>query len=284
MNKIDAFEAEPGGRFQFIAPYGKNLCLYPEAKGFFPTAEPINLSAQPIEELDYEPSNLLASVQDNAAYASRDEEIVELQLHLRTLDDEMIALQEYRAEYIKEQAQSSSSFFDKSLLADPELDALKHRYEQQFVAPMMEAKQDTIPELTDQEQAEITKGEVEDLKARYMRFYEYETNQKAVEEDAEREAQFLWSESKEDNETIDSDVLSEVEKSMRGKVENELREALVDEVVKELEVELTETEQAYFDLDPDNLQQQLKSGLTAPIEASWTVKGLEKRRGMGTST
>ena len=276
-NKIDAFEAEPGGRFQFIAPYGKNLCLFPEAKGYFPIAEPINLSAQPIEELDYEGSNLLASVRENAAYADRDEEIVELQLHLRTLDDEMIALQEYRENYIKEQAMKSSSFFDKSVLTDPELDALKHRYQQQFVAPSQEAQQDTIPDLTDEERAAITKGEVEDMKARYMRFYEYETNQKTAEENAEREAQFMWSETNADNNAIAPEVLSDVEKSMRGKVEKELREELVDEVAKELETELTVAEKSYFDLDPDKLQQQLKSGLSTP-EPSWTVKGIEKEQ------
>jgi outer membrane protein OmpA-like peptidoglycan-associated protein len=272
---IEAFEAEPGGGFQFLAPYGENLCLFPVAKGYFPAAEPIYLSEQPIEELDYDPDNLLASAKENAAYAERDEEIAELQLHLRSLDNEMIELQQYRLKYIKEQAQATS-FFDKSLLTDPELDALKHRYEQYFVLPGKEAQQDTVPKLTDEERAGITKGEVEDMKARYMRFYEYENNQKAAAEADEREAQFIWNERDTAELVINPDVLTDVEKSMKEKAERELREELVEEVAQELKVELTREEQKHFGLEPENLQEQLKRGLMPPAESSWTLKGQEK--------
>jgi hypothetical protein len=78
-------------------------------------------------------------------------------------------------EYLTKLRERESYILDQSELTDPELDALRHRYQQGFLA--IEERTDTLPAPTDYDQTEITKGDVEDMKTRFMRFYEYEMDE-----------------------------------------------------------------------------------------------------------
>jgi hypothetical protein len=93
---LSQLEIDADGRYQLIVPYGHNVDISTNLEGYYPVSTPLELSDRPIEPVDEENNPWLASTNSSAIYTERNEEIIDLQQHLRVLDDEMIALRAAR--------------------------------------------------------------------------------------------------------------------------------------------------------------------------------------------
>ncbi len=118
----------PTGDFQLVVPYGEDLSVYAEIEGYFATSENLALSGEELEGLDYDrEASLAQQATDLPASSSGDSGAVEqLQLRLKQLDDEMRTLNQEREaarEAYRDQTRAST------VEEDPELAALRHRYQ-----------------------------------------------------------------------------------------------------------------------------------------------------------
>jgi outer membrane protein OmpA-like peptidoglycan-associated protein len=268
LNDTGRLETNGDGSYQIIIPQGTSIHLMADVEGYFPISEPVYNGGQSLEQLDQEETPLMASLQKSAAYRKRDEEIKNLQLHLKVLDEEMLEIQRVRKEYLAKMKKEERPVLDRSHLSDPELDALKHRFDQhQHAAKSSNVEQDTLP--IDYNQAEMSRQDVEDMKTRYMRFYE---NERKAREEIELEKngeQFLWQEARPSFEEVEAEVISELE----AEVEKSLSNELVPEVAKEVEAELSPLERTYVAFEPEALKSELGKGLREKKSAQWTAKG-----------
>ncbi len=123
--------AWPGeGRFQLILPHNQDFMLTAILNGYYPASERLELSGQMAEELDQDNSLLLASLNRDPAYTQRNADIINLQLHLRALDEEMIAINEQRKALRQAITAHRLEGPEWKAPSGPGLDALKHRYYQ----------------------------------------------------------------------------------------------------------------------------------------------------------
>ena len=270
---IQALEADEEGNYQTILPYGTPLALSAWENGYLPVREPLPTAEQTIEFVDKEDQYWMASVQSNAVYAERDETINSLQRQLRILDDEVLELQKERKAYLESLRNREGYIVDKSILTDPELDALRHRYSQYKYAEALEQEIDTLPIPEAYDQKEMTQKDVEDMKTRYMRFYEYESNLQQAEENDAEEKNYIWNEYEDNVEAIEIEAVEELEEGLSPVVRQQLRRELAPGVVEEVKASLNPIEQQYFNLETETLQEQISEGFSNNANKNWTAKG-----------
>lgn len=169
-------EVLPSGRYALLTPRSGEVNLYAEAEGFFAISERLGLSERDPEEVD--PARNMLAVRDlDPAYLDREEEIRDLQLHLRELNDELRRLS-------REGRPGPAVLFTlPGEDSDPQLEALRHRYGE-FV------RRDTSREdglrAKGPTAYEATEGEtLEQMKDKYQEHFS---------EEAVREEAFLWEE------------------------------------------------------------------------------------------
>ncbi|MEM1318740.1 MAG: OmpA family protein [Bacteroidota bacterium] len=110
--------------FHMVLPYGADISLYAEREGYFSVSESMELSDQGLEELDGDQQGLLAQIDGQLDYSSRSLEVERLQMRLTKLNQEMQELDKIR----RAEAYKLSNRQRRGRQSDPELDALRHRY------------------------------------------------------------------------------------------------------------------------------------------------------------
>lgn len=260
----------PTGNFQLILPPGENFELSAEMKGYFPVSEPLELSGDEIEELDQDNGLLLASLQRDPVYVQRNEEIINLQLHLRALDDELIHVNEQRKALRQKLIISRQDDPGWSPSSDPELDALRHRYEQHLAA----GRQDTIiPDAY--EEATGNAQEIKDMKERYNRYIQYEKNQQKQATEAATGSAYLWGEEADSFENMEEEVRQNLKESLAPKIGQELSSGMLETVKQEVAPSLSERERQQLELKEEELSRDIRQSFVNPAGSTdnWAAKG-----------
>ena len=260
----------PTGNFQLILPPGENFELSAEMKGYFPVSEPLELSGDEIEELDQDNWLLLASLQRDPVYVQRNEEIINLQLHLRALDDELIHVNEQRKALRQKLIISRQDDPGWSPSSDPELDALRHRYEQHLAA----GRQDTIiPDAY--EEATGNAQEIKDMKERYNRYIQYEKNQQKQATEAATGSAYLWGEEADSFENMEEEVRQNLKESLAPKIGQELSSGMLETVKQEVAPSLSERERQQLELKEEELRRDIRQSFVNPAGSTdnWAAKG-----------
>lgn len=239
---LTGYNHYPDGSYKLVLPYGENMALHAEANGYFAVSEHLQLADHDLEEEDLDPTNMLASVNLDANYIQRDEDISNLQVQIQSLNGELKVLHDQRQAY-KKQLQAERAKLDKNqtayLRTDPELEALKHRY-----SNFLNQLSDTIPTVGKEEftkrgipqsydQAPTSDQELADMKARFNKHYEKELQKRAAEE----EKNYLWEEAI-GFDDLQKDVEKDLKKELVPVVTQELQKELINEVKKDLEKSL----------------------------------------------
>ena len=228
------------GTYKLVLPYGEDMALHAEAEGYFAVSEYFELSKDGLEEEDLDPANMLAAVNLDGNYIQRDEEISNLQLEIRTLNGELQDLNDQREAYkeklLEERAKLNEQEFSY-LRTDPELEALRHRYNNFLnqandtipTQPKEEFTSRGIPQSYDQQMEEY--DELAEMKARFNKHYKKDTQNQENEEEDEL---YLWDEAM-GFDDMQKDVEKELKKELVPIVTQELQRELIDDVKKDLE-------------------------------------------------
>ena len=257
------------GVFQLILPYGRDFELSGAMSGYFPVSEPLELSGKAFEELDRENTPLLVSLSRDPAYVQRNEEIIDLQLHLRKLDDELIRIREERNALQKKMMEGRLNDPGWSPSSDPELEALKHRYRQHQAAV-----QDTItPDAYEQTPADNAQ-ELRDMKERYNRYVAYQKNQQKQAAEAEEGNAYLWDGAR-SFESLEEEVRQGLKEGLAPKVGQELSAGMLDAVKREVAPSLSERERQQLELKEEDLQRTIRQSFAKPAgrPENWTARG-----------
>ncbi|MEO1515565.1 MAG: OmpA family protein [Bacteroidota bacterium] len=121
------------GQYSLLLPYGQDVRLSAEMDGYFPTIQYIELSDQWEEALDGD-QQWLAQSTDKKQLPIDLANIERLQLRLNSLDKELHQLEQQQLETARKTAirqQQKKEF--KTYRSDPELESLKHKYEQMIL-------------------------------------------------------------------------------------------------------------------------------------------------------
>ncbi len=171
-NKTERALEVPEGKFKMVLPYGKNLGVYAEIDGYFSVSESMELEGASLEELDGDQQSLVASTDTDDTFVVHNTAIEQLQLRINKLDAELDKVQLEREKARRLAAQDlkkDNHTFDPSHRSDPELDALKHRYQrlQQNKAEVKKHKK-TPP---DKSKASHSDKELARMRAKYDKAY-----------------------------------------------------------------------------------------------------------------
>lgn len=268
-NTPAAASAIPGqaGSFQFIVPFGQDFGLSAEmTNGYFPVSEPLALSGNKVEELDRDNALLQASLNRDPVYAQRNEEIVELQLHLRKIDEELIEAGERRKALQQKLAAARMENPDWASSSNPELDALGHRY-RQYQPPAG----DTIMPGAYEEVAEGDAQELKEMKELYNRYVEHQDRQQRKQEAGGND--HLWDERS--FEGMQQEVRQELKEGLAPGIEQELSAAMLEEVKREVGPALSEQERRQLELKEEQLHRDIRQSFGNPAgrAGNWAVKG-----------
>lgn len=266
--------AGPEGAFQFILPYGQPISVEAEAPGCFSIAEP-GPEALQAKVLDYDNAALLASVGNDVAYQQRNAEIEQLQLHLRVLDDELIALKQQRKSHLQALRQLPATLRGEEGFSSPELDALRHRYEQyQHQSLAQDTSRNPVPERLGAPQA--SGQELDSLKARYQRYQDYHAARQQVERTQEEESGMLWEEAM-GFEDFRQEVEYGLAESLAPAVSLELSAGMLEEVKQEILLSLGQRERRQLELKEEAMRQEIRKSFIAapPAPGQWARRGGE---------
>lgn len=258
-----------GGGFQAILPQGHDFSLSAELEGYFPVSEPVVLSGQGVEELDQDNGGLLASLGRDPAYVQRNEEIIELQLHLRKIDEELIRINEERKALRQELQSARVNNPDWSPPSGPELDALRHRYQQ-----YQSAVQDTLTPKPYEEAEGGGAQELAGLKERYNRYVQYQKSQQKKSEEEAEAGEYLWAEAK-GFEQLQQEVRQGLKENLAPKVEQELSASMLEEVKREVSASLADQERQQLELKEEKLRHSIRQSFGNPAgkPEGWAAKG-----------
>lgn len=115
------------GSYQLVLPYGEDIEVYAETAGYFAISENLPLSGRELEGLDYDQEGMLAQSDGEDTVIASNGDIERLQLRLSELDEDMKALTQER-QRVKEEYQQRESIQKTEYRDDPELEALRHKY------------------------------------------------------------------------------------------------------------------------------------------------------------
>lgn len=254
---IDLTTTDAEGRYQAILPPDASGSLIADLPGYFPISQPLPLTER--EPQDIDTKYALASLSQNAAYQERDAEIQELQLYLRQLDEEMIELQRKR-EAARARLQQRQGTAD---ISDPEIEALRHKYNYFLLeSERMQADTAVLPEDGYDEQA-AQERELEDMKARFQRYYLEEKSEQMAEEAMEDGPRHIWEEAP-TFEALKAEAKRELEQEMRLEAARERSTKLEPEGSIDSLYLLSEEERAKLQLKTAQLRDQIAAGLEQP--------------------
>lgn len=184
------------GFFTVLVPPGEEFGLQVEAPGYPPLSTYLQ-GQGPIDSSDTDQGVLLAATDFSPEYLKRDGEINNLRLRLDEMDEEMSGMLRQREAYLEELKKNTPREY-RPIYSDPELDALRHRYEvlnrpviiDTVPLPKAAEWESAIPEI------DARRGTVDDelaeMKKRFNNFYQPEPGSDQREESDE----FLWEEAK----------------------------------------------------------------------------------------
>ncbi len=193
-------------------------------------------------------------------YLQRNEEIERLQLHLRRLDDELIALRQERQAVIERRKRDPSY----EPFSGPELDALRHRY-----TSYLQARPDTlIPEMPQAYSQE--EQELKEMKERYERYTRYQKEQLARQGGKEGNS-YLWDEA-ESFDSLQGEVQQKLEESLAPKVGQELSSSMYEEVKREVAKSLRPREKEQLELKADELRNHIRQSFLPPAHSATSAR------------
>lgn len=219
---------QPDGTFTIVVPPGAELGIQAAAPGYFPTSTYLQGTGAS-EASGMDQRTLLASTEFSPEYLQRDGEIQHLKLRLDQVDEELAEMRKLREAYLKEENLPDPQLGSR-LYSDPELDALRHRYEtlnrpvEIDTVPVpktydWDPKGSVIPE-KDAHRG-TSDNELADMKKRFNRFYQPESKKKEPQADNV----FLWDEAK---------SFSDFQKGIHEQMLEEMRPRIGRELAKEL--------------------------------------------------
>ena len=259
------------GVFQLVFPSGQPINLMAEMPGYFSIIQPTGPEAQPDEPLDYDNPVLLASINNDLEYQRRNTEIQQLQLHVRALDEELLSLKQEREAYRKALARRPDSLHSWDQFSDPEIDALRHRFEQ-----YQRTNRDTFPSpIPDSYSDQLSsEQELESLKARYRRYQEYQAGQQEKEQAQKEASTMLW-EKAQGFEDFQEDVEEGLAESLTPSVRQELSDKMLDEVKQEVALSLSQRERRQLELKEEAMRQEIRKSfsMASSDSDSWAKKG-----------
>ncbi|MEM8907608.1 MAG: hypothetical protein AAGD05_07160, partial [Bacteroidota bacterium] len=243
QNLVDAsinreLEAKGNGSYQVVVPVGEDVGVVAERDGYFSVSEAMELTDQTLEEMDGDQQALAqldGPISFNAAAAEQ------LRLELNALNTELRQLEKKRIPRKVERDKTVAR--QKYYQSDPELDALRHRYNQAL------RKEDRLgkEELTTKgRRSQKVDSELEEMKQKFNRYnqqkkkedeeyLDLEIGRGTVQRDGEGEE-----EEEEDYGFTDlqSKVWEELEEDLEPEVRLELKKSLLNEVEKSVERKL----------------------------------------------
>lgn len=276
------------GTFTVVVPPGGEVGIQAEAPGYFPVSTYLR-GQGPAKTADMDQRTLIASTQFSSEYLQRDGEIQDLKLRLDQVDEELAEMRRLREAYLQEENLPDPQL-GSNLYSDPEMDALRHRYEN-LNRPV---EVDTIP--VPEEKNWVPKGgsqipekdrmrgtpddELADLKERFKHFYQ--SDAKAEDAPTKEQDHYLWEEPKGfDNfqQGIHQQMLEELRPRVGRELAQELwpqvRAAMRTDINPELLVILDEKEYEIREQIAQRLEDALIQVGQSPIEMPAWQKNLE---------
>ncbi|MEZ4988898.1 MAG: OmpA family protein [Saprospiraceae bacterium] len=258
------------GTFSIVVPPGEELGLQVEAPGYFPLSTYLTGNQYELQEDDG--NAMLASTEWSPEYQRRDGEIRNLRLRLDQVDEELAELRKQKETYLNT-LRANDPNYGTIRYSDPEMDALKHKYEE-LNRPVVI---DTVPPASKKEdwqnkgsqipEKDRMRGtpddELADMKQRFNRFYQPGKQQKEKDE-------FLWEEAKsfaDFQEEVEAKMLQE----MRPRVGRELTRDLWPQVRASLQGSLDPQSMKILDEKEYEIREQIAQSLeegTANLEQS----------------
>ena len=282
-NQNKTLSLNPDGSYSIILPYGENVELLAEQEGYFTLGQRMELYKQYEEEIDVDPNNMIASTLTNTNYIQRDEEIETINLRLKKLNGELKSIKEERDAYLlnlKEKHTNQLNEDNASFLSDPELDALRHRYNNYNIQ-----KEDTIkkPKLkiftpknvpaeyggTSYRESE----ELDDMKRRFNNHFKPSEEDKKLAE-AEAEKNLLWEDAVgyEDFSENAKEVRKKLKKDLFPEVAEELQQELIKEVTQDLKKSMAGTNLSQLSVQKVDFHEKISDNASS---SEFTAKGIK---------
>jgi outer membrane protein OmpA-like peptidoglycan-associated protein len=255
------------GSFAIIVPAGEEMGLQVDAPGYFPVSTYVPGNNLEVQEEERDP--MLASTEWSQDYLKRDGEIRNLRLRLNQVDEELAELRKQKEAYLNTLREEYPEF-GSIRYSDPELDALRHKYEElnrpviiDTVPPPpvkedWQSKGSVIPEKD--RMRGTPDDELAEMKKRFNRFYQPATQEK------EEEDQFLWDEAKSFTD-FQEEVEEHMMQEMRPKVGRDLTQSLWPQVRASLQGSLDPKSMKILDEKEYEIREQIAQSLEHGIMA-----------------
>jgi len=274
---------KPGGSFALLAPSTQAPGGYICPKGYFATSSHFEVLSREFQEEDVDPYGAFAATNLNPLYFQRESEIENLSLRLNQVDIELQEANQLRGiwkQKLDAARQTNPNAWKPE--DDPELQALKHRYQeylsrqrdtivppmQVLIAPKQEEiSESVIPASFDnigQKEDELT-----ELRRRLQNHYQAQNAEKA-EAEAAPNKKYLW-----ETEPPPFDELSRgIRDSLRQKLYPEVQQQVSREVVAEVLAELARDPNAIPEQEAA-LRDQIRQGLTSTTMSHAPLPGAQ---------
>lgn len=274
---------KPGSPFALLAPSTQATGGYICPKGYFATSNQFTVFRGELQEEDVDPYGTFAATNLNPLYFQRESEIENLSLRLNQVDIELQEANQLRGIW-KQKLDAARQTNPKAWKPedDPELQALKHRYEeylsrqrdtivppmQVLIAPKQEEKSESvIPASFDhigQPEDELT-----ELRRRLQNHYQTQFSNQPDEATAPA-GKYLW-----ETDPPPFDELSRgIRDSLRQKLYPEVQQQVSREVVAEVLAELARDPNTIPEQEAA-LREQIRQGLTAATMSHAPLPGAQ---------
>lgn len=260
---VQVAEVDVNGTYSFLVPATEKGVVFADLPGYFPVAQPLKGSSEGLS------ANATVSSGRAVVIPQEEADIRSLHLHLDKLDNELLELKQMRQKALAE-VRAENYGLDLPPPSDPEIEALRHRY--RYFTEVV-AHQDTLPDDGYDESAAADR-ELEDMQARFKRFYVHEKSLQEAEQEMQEGNRHLW-EKQPTFEELQHQAKAELERELIPEVEKRLIQEMDIPVKVEPSPALTESERAALEQKAQQLQSQIKEGLVATNTPppDWAVKG-----------
>jgi outer membrane protein OmpA-like peptidoglycan-associated protein len=260
---VQVAEVDADGTYSLLLPATEKGVVFADLPGYFPVAQPVETSGEDLA------ANATVSNSIAAAMSEEEADIRALHLHLDKLDNELLELKRMRQEALAE-VRTQQYGLDLPPPSDPEIEALRHRY--RYFTEVV-AHQDTLPD-DGYDEAAAAEQELEDMQARFKRFYVHEKSLQEAEQEIAEGERHLW-EDQPTFEELQDQAKAELEQELIPEVEKRLIQEMEIPVKVEPSPALTESERASLEQKARQLQAQIKEGLVSANGPApdWAAKG-----------
>ncbi|MCR9100982.1 MAG: OmpA family protein [bacterium] len=260
---VQVAEVDADGTYSLLLPATEKGVVFADLPGYFPVAQPLEPSGGGLTV------NATVSNSPAAVMSEEEADIRALHLHLDKLDNELLELKRMRQEALAE-VRAQQYGLDLPPPSDPEIEALRHRY--RYFTEVV-AHQDTLPD-DGYDEAAAADRELEDMQARFKRFYVHEKSLQEAEQEMAEGERHLWE---------DQPTFEELQDQAKAELEQELIPEVEKRLIQEMEIPvrvgpspaLTESERASLEQKARQLQAQIKEGLASANDPApdWAAKG-----------